>query len=84
MLSLLTILSGCAHSPAAPASTSVQISRSCEQLAQNVDAPDVSIEIDPKLAVGEYVVALDEANTNLTATRTCQANQRQRLAKGRT
>lgn len=62
----------------------MQISRSCEQLAQNVAEPNVTVETDPKLAVGEYVVALDEANTNLTATRTCQANQRQRLAKGRT
>lgn len=79
----MTICGACATSPGVPASTSVQISRSCEQLAANVDAPAVSIDTDPKLAVGEYAVALDHANGNLDATRTCQVRQRERLKAGR-
>ncbi|WP_256468903.1 hypothetical protein [Bradyrhizobium sp. 76] len=43
----------------------------------------VTLNTDPKLAVGEYKVALDEANGNLDATRDCQVSQRQRAAKGR-
>ena len=61
----------------------MQISRSCEQLAANVEAPVISIETDPRLAVGEYAVALDHANSNLDATRTCQVRQRERLKAGR-
>ncbi|MES2671639.1 MAG: hypothetical protein V4673_14645 [Pseudomonadota bacterium] len=58
------------------------IPRDCENLAENVDDPDVSKTKDPKLSVGEYAVALGEANDNLDATRECQAGQRKRLAKG--
>lgn len=75
------ILSGCAHS-VAPSNLSIQIPRDCEALARNVEDPALDVATDPKLAVGEYEVALDEANGNLTATRTCQANQRKRFAKG--
>jgi hypothetical protein len=73
------ILSGCAHS-GVPADTSFAIARDCENLAANVAAPELTVATDPKLAVGEFEVALDEANGNLTATRTCQANQRKRAA----
>jgi hypothetical protein len=59
------------------------IPRDCENLAQNVDDPAVTLATNPKLAVGEYKVALGQANDNITATRNCQANQRNRLAKGR-
>lgn len=43
----------------------------------------MTIRTDPKLAVGEYRVALGEANDNLDATRVCQQNQRKRVARGR-
>jgi len=43
----------------------------------------VTEKINPKLAVGEYVVALDEANGNLDGTRECQRRQRERFARGR-
>ncbi|NUU41366.1 hypothetical protein [Tardiphaga robiniae] len=79
----MTIFSGCASSGVTPASTSVQISRSCEQLAQTVDHPEPTIETDPRVTVGEYAVALDTANTNLDATRTCQVRQRERMKAGR-
>lgn len=82
MLSLLTILPACAHF-AAPSSTAIAIPRNCEALAQNVGDPDINLQTDPKLAVGEYEVALDEANGNITATRTCQSNQRKRFARSR-
>ena len=83
-LLLMTICGGCAHSDrAAPASTSVQVSRECEHLAVNVADPPFSRATDPKLLVGEYVVALGAANGNLDATRTCQANQRVRMETAR-
>jgi hypothetical protein len=75
------ILSGCAHS-VAPSSLAIQLPRDCEALARNVEDPALDVATDPKLAVGEYEVALDEANGNITATRTCQVNQRKRFAKG--
>jgi hypothetical protein len=75
------ILSGCATSGAPSVKEGFQLSRECEHLATNVDEPTVTLTTDPKLAVGEYKVALDGANTNLTATRTCQSNQRKRLSR---
>lgn len=82
------ILSGCASSGAPSiGKQGYQLSRACEQLAANVvdplEAGTVTVRTDPKLAVGEYRVALGEANDNLDATRTCQENQRKRVAKGR-
>lgn len=82
------ILSGCAHSAAPSAGNQgYQLSRACEQLAQNVvdpqDAGTITVNTDPKLAVGEYKVALGQANDNLDATRDCQVSQRQRVARGR-
>lgn len=53
----------------------------CENLARNVAAPTVTLATNPKYAVGQYAVALGSANNNLTATRTCQVNQRKRLAR---
>lgn len=47
-----------------------------------LEAGKVTVTTNPKLAVGEYRVALGEANDNITATRECQSNQRKRLAKG--
>lgn len=61
----------------------MQISRECEHLAENVTEPIVTLETDPKLAVGEYAVALHAANGNLDATLTCQIRQRERLKAGR-
>jgi hypothetical protein len=52
-------------------------------LAVEVDHPTVTAKTDPKLAVGEYVVALDEANGNIANTRTCQQRQRERFSRGR-
>jgi hypothetical protein len=50
-------------------------------LLKNVDDPQVGA--DPWYAVGEYAVALGEANGNIDAGRTCQEKQRKRLAKGK-
>lgn len=60
------------------------IPRTCEDLAKDVDHPAVAEGGDPRVTVGEYVVALDEAKSNLGATRTCQAGQRERMKAGRT
>ncbi|MBC7576404.1 MAG: hypothetical protein H7312_03460 [Tardiphaga sp.] len=59
------------------------LSRACEQLAGNVDDPVVDQTTDPWRAVGEYAVALGRANDALDATRACQNDQRERLARGR-
>lgn len=77
----MTSLTGCGHF-AAPDSPTVQIPRNCEDLAETVPHPEPSKAVDPKVTVGEYSIALDEANGNLKDTRTCQANQRKRFAKG--
>ncbi|WP_453966531.1 hypothetical protein [Bradyrhizobium elkanii] len=50
-------------------------------MSDPVDDGRVTPKTNPKIAVGEYRVALGEANGNITATRTCQANQRKRLAR---
>lgn len=86
-LSLLTILSGCGHSaPPSVENNGFQLSRECELLAGDVEDPQdagrVTVNTPPKLAVGEYKVALGEARDNIAATRDCQAGQRKRLAKG--
>lgn len=61
------------------------ISTDCENLAQNVadplEAGRITVKTNPKLAAGEYRVALGEANGNISATRTCQVNQRKRLGR---
>lgn len=80
-------MSGCASFSAPSAgNNSFQLSRECEHLAANVadplDAGTVTVKTNPKRAVGEYRVALGQANDNIDATRTCQADQRSRLAKG--
>lgn len=63
----------------------VYISTDCEDLARDVPDPiddgRVTKRTNPKIMVGEYRVALGEARGNLSATRTCQANQRKRLAR---
>jgi len=80
-------LSGCgssreiARSPVAK--PAIQLTRDCEQLARTVDDPEITADTDPKLAVGEYVVALGDANDNISATRECQRRQRERLLKGK-
>ncbi|WP_315742786.1 MULTISPECIES: hypothetical protein [unclassified Bradyrhizobium] len=55
------------------------MSRDCEQLARNVDDPAVTETSDPWRSIGEYAVALGEANNNIDATRECQRRQRERL-----
>ncbi|UFZ05492.1 hypothetical protein LQG66_04010 [Bradyrhizobium ontarionense] len=57
--------------------------RDCEQLARNVDDPTVGETSDPWRAIGEYAVALGEANGNIDATRECQRRQRERFGKGK-
>lgn len=64
-------------------SQSVVLSRACEDLARNVDDPVVTEQSDPWQKIGEYAVALGEANANTDATRECQKRQRERLAKGK-
>lgn len=51
-------------------------------VADPLDDGRITQQTDPKLAVGEYRVALGTANDNLAATRTCQQGQRARVAKG--
>ncbi|MGW1423636.1 hypothetical protein ACWAT4_26345 [Bradyrhizobium manausense] len=57
------------------------MSRACEDLARNVDDPEVTEQTDPWQKVGEYAVALGEANANIDASRECQKRQRERFAK---
>lgn len=57
------------------------LSRACEDLDRNVDDPVVTEQSDPWQKVGEYAVALGEANGNIDASRECQKRQRERLAK---
>jgi hypothetical protein len=61
----------------------VAVSRECERLAVNVNDPVVEEPVDPWHVIGEYAVALGEANGNIDATRECQVRQRKRLAKGK-
>lgn len=79
-------LAGCATSGAPSVDNqSYHLSTDCENLARNVSDPvddgRITRKTNPKIAVGEYRVALGEANDNITATRTCQTNQRKRLAR---
>jgi hypothetical protein len=60
----------------------VALSRACEQLAADVNDPAIPDHPDPWRTIGEYAVALGEANANIDATRKCQEKQRARLAKG--
>lgn len=77
------MLLGCAHSPGAPESASVQIPRDCEKLAQNVAAPDpAGFRNNARIGLARTTAALADANGNLDATRECQANQRERFAAG--
>lgn len=80
ILSLATTLSACATSSGSPPSAVVQIPRDCENLAENVPSPRRDEGQNPKAALAQHVVALKRANTNLTATRTCQQHQRERFA----
>lgn len=59
------------------------LSRACEDLDRNVDDPVVTEKIDPWEKIGEYAVALGEANANIDASRECQRRQRERLSKGK-
>lgn len=53
-------------------------------VADPIEDGRLSIGGNPKRAVGEYRVALQAANGNIIATRSCQASQRERLSKGGT
>lgn len=81
-LSMLAILTACATSGGAPASTGVQIPRDCEDLAEQVPLPDLRLRASAKLSLAQHRAALVNADNNLGATRTCQARQRERFAKG--
>ncbi|MEY9358994.1 hypothetical protein ABH994_001715 [Bradyrhizobium yuanmingense] len=59
------------------------LSPACEDLAANVNDPVVTEQIDPWQKIGEYAVALGEANANIDASRECQRRQRERLSKGK-
>ena len=74
------MLIGCAHSNNAPANASITIGRDCENLAQEVAAPDLVEGANVFESVADYRVALGQANRNIRATRTCQVKQRKRLA----
>lgn len=60
----------------------MQLSRECEALARESGHPQITLNTNPKLVVGEYAVALNAANENLGSTRECQRLQRERLAGG--
>jgi hypothetical protein len=61
----------------------VTLGRDCENLAAIVSDPRIDEHTSPVIGTAQFAVALDEANGNLNATRECQANQRERLAKGK-
>lgn len=75
-------LTACAHPPSAPASASVQLPRDCERLAVSIPLPDITKGQNAKAALAQHRSALIRADGNLDATRQCQANQRERFAKG--
>jgi hypothetical protein len=77
------MLSACAHSNSAPANMAVTIGRDCENLAQEVPAPDIVDGGDAFESVAEHRVALGRANRNIRVTRDCQVKQRKRLQGGR-
>jgi hypothetical protein len=60
----------------------VQIPRDCEALAAIVPLPDLAKGQNAKAALAQHRAALVNADNNLDATRECQANQRERFAKG--
>lgn len=81
---MMLTLTACAHSPGAPESVSVQIPRDCEALAQTVPLPDLTKGNSAKSSLAQHRSSLIKADNNLDATRECQANQRERFAKGAT
>lgn len=78
----MLILTGCATSQNAPESVSVQIPRDCERLAATVPLPDLAKGQNAKASLAQHRGGLIRANGNLDATRECQANQRDRFARG--
>lgn len=78
----MATLMGCAHSVDAPSSATVGIPRDCEDLAEPVDLPDLKKGQSAKSWLAQHRAALVNADNNLDATRTCQARQRERFAKG--
>jgi hypothetical protein len=58
----------------------VQISRDCEDLAQEVPYPPVYLKQSAKASEARHRAALKAANGNLSATRECQVKQRLRFA----
>lgn len=60
----------------------MQIPRDCEGLAASVPLPDIARGQSAKAALARHRAALINADGNLDATRECQANQRERFAKG--
>jgi hypothetical protein len=62
----------------------VAIPRDCEDLAEQVALPDLKKGQSAKVALAQHRAALVNADNNLEATRTCQARQRERFAKGAT
>lgn len=79
---MMLILTACAHSPGVPESVSVQIPRDCEKLAQTVPLPALAKGQNAKSSLAQHRASLIKADNNLDATRECQANQRERFAKG--
>jgi hypothetical protein len=81
------MLTGCetfsAGGPPPAGHNGVMLPRDCENLARNVDDPKVSPRSDPWRVIGQYAVALGEANGNIDATRECQGGQRERMSKGK-
>lgn len=71
---------GCVTLQSSPSAPAIQIPRDCEELAREVPYPPIAKGQSAKASVARHLAALDEANTNLRATRTCQEQQRQRLA----
>ncbi len=77
---MLTMCGGCATLPNSPTTPTVQISRDCEDLAQEVPYPPVYLKQSAKVSEARHRAALKQANGNLRATRQCQERQRQRFA----
>jgi hypothetical protein len=79
-LLMCTLAAGCGTVPQIEPKPKVQIPRTCEELAKDVDGPDWHVGDNAKALLADTTVALEEAKGNLKATRECQAHQREAFA----
>lgn len=80
MMLICVFLASCAGGPRPSPDPGVQISRTCEELAADVEGPEWHRGDNSKALLADTTVALEEARGNLAATRFCQGNQRETYA----